>query len=209
MELKSIGDAKIKNLNKNETNKIILNIFMVIFTITSLLFIFYGYKTGLFTSSDKMEAFLGDAGIFAPLVFIVIQAVQVIFPILPFAIGTVAGVLVFGPFIGFIYNYIGICIGSIAAFLIAKKFGRPFLENIFSKATIDKYNKWTENKKFNLFFALAIFFPIAPDDFLCYLAGTTKMKTRFFVAVILLGKPLSLIVYSYGLDQILKFLTSL
>ena len=31
-----------------------------------------------------------------------------------------AGVLLFGPWLGFVYNYVGICLGSIAAFLLAK-----------------------------------------------------------------------------------------
>ncbi|MGC4018276.1 MAG: TVP38/TMEM64 family protein, partial [Muricomes sp.] len=42
-------------------------------------------------------------------------------------------------------------------------------------------------------------FPIAPDDFLCYLAGTTAMTWKQFGCVILLGKPFSIALYSLGL----------
>ena len=41
-------------------------------------------------------------------------------------------------------------------------------------------------------FAAAIFFPVAPDDLLCYLAGLTEMRLGKFVLIILLGKPLSI-----------------
>ena len=57
--------------------------------------------------------------------------------------------------------------------------------------------KWRE--KFDVLFAAAIFFPFAPDDLLCYLAGLTKMTSRRFLAIILLGKPVSIALYSLGL----------
>jgi len=52
---------------------------------------------------------------------------------------------------------------------------------------------------------LAIFFPVAPDDFLCWLAGTTKMTLGRFSAIILLGKPASIALYSLGLSTAFRF----
>lgn len=40
---------------------------------------------------------------------------------------------------------------------------------------------------------------MAPDDFLCYLAGTTDMTWRRYTAIILLGKPFAIALYSLGL----------
>ena len=97
------------------------------------------------------------------------------------------------------YNYVGICLGSLAAFLLAKCYGRPILTMMFRQETIEKYEKWT-NRHFARWFALAIFFPVAPDDFLCWLAGTTRMTLRRFSAIILLGKPASIALYSLGLS---------
>ena len=59
----------------------------------------------------------------------------------------------------------------------------------------------------NRLFALAIFFPVAPDDFLCYLAGTTSMTWRRFTTIILLGKPLSIALYSLGLTVLFQQIT--
>ena len=41
-----------------------------------------------------------------------------------------------------------------------------------------KYLKWMENGTFDKWFALAIFFPAAPDDLLCFLAGVTSMSFK-------------------------------
>lgn len=183
-----------------------MNAIAFILTLLSMFFIFYGVKEGLFKSEEAMNEFLKGFGLYAPIIFIVIQAIQVVFPVMPFAIGCVVGILFFGPWWGFLYNYIGICTGSIIAFFIARRYGRPILSSFFGEKTIEKYINKTDNDKFNTYFALAIFFPLAPDDFLCYLAGTTAMKPLFFIAVILLGKPFSLAAYSFGLNSIFKYI---
>lgn len=113
----------------------------------------------------------------------------------------------FGPLRGFLYSYIGICAGSISAFLVAKQAGRPILSLLFSERQIAKYEQWTEEKnRFARMFAIAIFLPVAPDDFLCYLAGTTTMKLGQFTAIILLGKPAAIALYSLGLDKVFRAL---
>ncbi len=183
--------------------KIFLNIVTVISTVLCLAFIVYGLKTDLFTSEEKLKNFLMIFGSFGPLILISIQALQVVFPAVPLGVGLLVSVFLFGPFKGFIYNYIGVCIGSIMAFLIAKKYGIPVLELIFPKRLLKKYSAMGKSKKFISFFALAIFFPIAPDDFLCYLAGTTEMHLKTFVPIIIFGKPLSIACYTFGLKYIL------
>ena len=68
-----------------------------------------------------------------------------------------------------------------AAFGISRVMGRPVLYKMFSEKLIQKYDSWTQkDSRFLKLFALAIFFPVAPDDFLCYLAGTTKMTWKQF-----------------------------
>ncbi|CDZ75580.1 putative membrane protein [Peptoniphilus sp. ING2-D1G] len=185
-----------------------LNVVAVISTILCLGFLYYGFKINLFTSEDELASFLLKFGILAPLVMIALQALQVVIPVVPLAMGLVVSVLLFGPLKGFIYNYIGISIGSIIAFLIAKKYGVGVLKLLFKEKTVAKYRKIGLTKEFVGFFTLAIFFPLAPDDFLCYLAGTTKMKLETFVPIILLGKPLSLACYTFGLSFLTNYMTS-
>lgn len=178
--------------------------------ILTLLFFVWCYREGLLTDRDKMTEFFSGFPVIGPVVFIIIQIVQVIFPVIPGALGCAVGVTVFGPAKGFIYNYTGICIGSVAVFLIAKKYGRELMCKMFSSKLIGKYDDWTKkDNRFTKLFATAIFAPVAPDDFLCYLAGTTTMKLRTFVIIILLGKPLAIAIYSMGLDFIIQSVVSL
>lgn len=84
----------------------------------------------------------------------------------------------------------------------------PVVERAAGSHKIGRYLKWMENGVFDRLFAAAIFFPAAPDDLLCFLAGVTRMRFRKFLMIILLGKPLSIAIYSLGLtvifDQILR-----
>ena len=171
-------------------------------------FFVYGIRNGLFTSEEAMAQFLSGLGMWGPFVFVALQVVQVEIPIMPGGISCLAGVLLFGPVWGFLYNYVGICIGSVLAFQIARRFGMPAVERAAGSHKIGRYLKWMENGVFDRLFAAAIFFPAAPDDLLCFLAGVTRMRFRKFLMIILLGKPLSIAIYSLGLtvifDQILR-----
>lgn len=168
--------------------------------LAAIAFVIYGWRQGIFTSQESMKAFLQSFGLWAPLLFIAIQVIQVVIPVLPGGISCLAGVVLFGALQGFLYNYIGICIGSLLAFLLAKHYGKPLVRTIAGESRYEKYSKWLEgNGKFDRFFAAAIFFPVAPDDLLCYLAGLTRMSVKKFTAIILLAKPASIALYSMGL----------
>ncbi|WP_295582617.1 TVP38/TMEM64 family protein [uncultured Oscillibacter sp.] len=163
----------------------------------------WGWRTGVLTSQERLEALVSGAGAAGALLFTVFQAVQVVIPILPGGLGCLAGVLLFGPVWGFVYNYVGICAGSLMAFAVARSCGKPLLPLLFSQKTIDRYSRWAEEKgRFSRLFALAIFLPVAPDDFLCYLAGTTEMSWRRYSAIIFLGKPFAIALYSLGLTMV-------
>lgn len=89
----------------------------------------WGFKSGVFTSQSLMEEKVAEFGVLGSVLFVLIQIVQVVIPILPGGVSCLAGVLLFGAIKGFLYNYIGICIGSLLAFSLAKSYGRPILPN--------------------------------------------------------------------------------
>ena len=170
----------------------------------------YFWRMGIFTKPDAMQQYMAKQGVWAPLVFVIIQIVQVVIPIIPGGVSLAAGVVIFGPWYGFIYNYIGICIGSVFNFLLSRHFGRPFVEAIFSPRILKKYIGWLDKgKRFDTLFAWAIFLPVAPDDFLCMLAGISKMSFKKYVLIIILCKPASIFLYSIGLTTLLQYIAKM
>ncbi|MGB4440341.1 MAG: TVP38/TMEM64 family protein [Sedimentibacter sp.] len=183
----------------------LINLITAAGTVCVLILLFWSYKHGYFSSVETLQKFIVGFGIWAPIVFILIQIIQVIVPIVPGAISCVAGILIFGNMMGFVYNYIGICIGSIAVFILSKKYGSYFVRKIIGQKNYDKFIKYIDDEnKFSTLFSFAIFFPVAPDDILCYIAGLTKMKLKKFITVILLCKPASIAIYSMGLTVMVQ-----
>jgi uncharacterized membrane protein YdjX (TVP38/TMEM64 family) len=194
---------------RNNASKNLLNASTMTGIIIIISYTLYCINQGIFASKDSFNNYITTIGMWGPIFFILIQAIQVVIPILPGAIGCVVGVIAFGPIYGFIYNYVGICIGSIAAFLLSKNYGIYLVKNVVNPKTFDKYIGWLEKgKKFDKLFAFAIFMPVAPDDFLCYLAGLTPMSLRKFIIIIILCKPCSIFLYSLGLASLTSLISS-
>lgn len=172
--------------------------------------IFYLGQNHYLSDPDRMQALLEQMGALAPIAFIVIQIIQVIIPIIPGGVSSGIGIMVFGPVTGFIYNYIGLLIGSYIAFKIVKIYGKDFILKITDQKTYDKYIGWlNKGKKFERLFALAILLPGFPDDLLCMIAGLTHMSTKKFMMINILCKPAGLILYSYGIKELLVFIGSM
>lgn len=186
-------------MTREKTRKL-LNIATVISLSVIVVLTIYGVKTGLLTDRDKLEMLVKESGIWGPLLFILIQMVQVVLPIIPGGITCGAGVVIFGAWHGLLYNYIGIVAGSMINFYLARRYGQCFVKYFVKEETYEKYIGWLEKgKKFDKFFAFAIFFPCAPDDVLCLIAGLTRMTWKKFTTIILLGKPASIAMYSLAL----------
>ena len=157
------------------------------------------WRKGVFQSKEALQDFLTNYGGSASTLFLVLQAVQVVIPILPGGVSCLAGVLIFGPWLGFVLNYVGISLGSFVAFAMARNWGKPLLDKLFSKKLHAKYERWThESRRFDRLFALAIFLPGLPDDFLCFLAGTTGMSWKKFALITVTCRPLMIFAYSLG-----------
>ncbi|MCH4891366.1 TVP38/TMEM64 family protein [Acidaminobacter sp. JC074] len=193
-------------MNKNN----IMNIATVFGLILCIAFMAYCYSEELFTSEEKMNTFLAQFGVYSIIVFIVIQAVSVVIPILPGSLGCLVGVIFYGPIFGFIYNYVGIALGSLIAFLLSRRYGSEIVKRLTKPKDYDKYKRIINNlKNFDKWFAFMIFIPIAPDDLLCYLAGLTKITFKKYTSIILLMKPFSIATYSFGLNAVFNQLITM
>lgn len=171
----------------------------LLITLCLLLTVFFckAYFDGKFNSVETLQEYIKQFGILGPVVLTVIQALQVVIPILPGFFGSIVGSVSFGWFIGFWCNYIGISLGSICAFLLAQRYGVKLVKSLFPGKRYQKYAEWAGNSKSYvtlLFWAMLL--PLFPDDFLCYFSGLTTMKTKKFVLIIILGKPWCLLAYS-------------
>lgn len=150
-----------------------------------LLVLGYIYPSSFFSSQEKIRDFIEPYGIFAPIMFIILQILQVVLaPISHYAVG-LAGGFIFGTWYGFILNWTGRVIGTLIAFYLGRKFGRKAVKRLVKEETLYKYDKLFDKGNFVLF--LMYFLPLFPDDELAYLAGFSSMRARLFIPLMLLG----------------------
>lgn len=184
--------------------KIALRIMPLIGLAACAAFVVYGINSGILESQAKLQDFINSLGIWGPLVFGLASFATVVFPIVPAGILVLAAPVLFGPINGTVINWIAVCAGSLLNFVIARHVGLALIEQMFSPKTVEKYLGWTRHRNFTRAFAIAIVAPVAPDDLLCYLAGTTRMKFSTYALIILLGKIPTLLAYGLGISALLS-----
>lgn len=137
--------------------------------------------------------------ILAPIIFIFLRSTAIIIPPIPGLVFDLVGIAVFGPVLGFIYAEIGIMLGAMIAFGIARKFREPVVKHFVS---LQKLNQWektlSENKKFWMLVAIRLptnaFF-----DYISYAAGLTKISaSKFFLSTLISNIPMMALVYYFG-----------
>lgn len=161
---------------------------------------FVGQK---FDSVESFQHYMEGFGISAPLILTVFQAFQVVVPVAPGYLGCAAGAVAFGTMKGFWCNYIGISLGSIIAYFLARKYGMRIVLAMFSEKQYEKWSKRIQkSKSYERFLFIATLLPLFPDDFLCYFSGLIKMDRKKFIWIIILGKPWCILAYSIAFGLI-------
>lgn len=177
-----------KNISKSTLIKLILlilGVFLIIgYTVWDI--VAKGPFTSLLDDHDKVVAFVERAGFFAPLCYILLQIAQIILAPIPGQIVNGAGGFIFGWW-GLLWTIIGSIFGYWIVLLLAKKFGRPLLEKIFKKESIDKFDFIFGDKAAIILF-LIFLLPGLPDDMIGYMAGLTALPIKELLIIIIVGK---------------------
>jgi len=150
-----------------------------------LLILGYVFPSSFFSSQEQIRSFIEPFGVWAPLIFMVINILQVVItPFSHYVVG-IAGGFLFGTWLGFLYNWVGRVIGTLIAFWLGRKFGRKIIKHLVKQEKLRKYDSFVDKGKFVLF--LMYFLPLFPDDELSYFAGFSSMKARIFIPLMILG----------------------
>ena len=140
-----------------------------------------------FLNPERLQLFIASFGPYAKVVFVFIQALQVVFAPVPGEVTGFVGGYLFGSTLGTVYSTIGLMLGSSLAFGIARGLGIKFVEKIVKKEYIDKFNFFITHRGLYITFILFVI-PGFPKDSLCYLLGLTHMRFLDFFLMNLIGR---------------------
>jgi len=160
-------------------------------------FIIYQYNSQLWTQFAKLYTILQDHrrlkgfiisfGTYSPFVYILIQILQVVIAPIPGGAIEFLGGYLFGVKAGFIYSMIGLTLGSLMAFGLARIFEKVAVEKFVSPQTRSKFDYLIEHEGVILSFLLFLI-PGFPKDALCYILGLTPMHLGIFMVISTIGR---------------------
>jgi uncharacterized membrane protein YdjX (TVP38/TMEM64 family) len=147
----------------------------------------------VFQSVDSIRAWVNSWGLLAPLVFVILQIIQVVIFIIPGEVPQIAGGYLFGFFWGIVLSTIGIGIGSAINFYLARLWGLSFVEAILPHNTLIKMRKLISGTRSTLLYFIIFLIPGIPKDVIAYVAGLSKIKFWVFIFISSSGRLLGLI----------------
>lgn len=152
-------------------------------------------------SPEKLQEYLEKTGAWTPIIYTLLQFLQVVILPIPSLVSTLVGVALFGAFWATIYSLIGILFGSVTAFFIGRKFGNKAVGWLVGEEMLVRWQKKLKGKD-NLFLTFAFVLPFFPDDILCFIAGLSTMSARYFFIVVLLSRAIGITATCYSIDLI-------
>ncbi len=169
--------------NKIDKKKMIIKLlisFLIVIILVLLLYLLFRHLGFHKLTKEQLQDKIASYGALGPIAFIILSFLQVTFLPIPSTVTIIAGSYLFGGFLSFVYSFIGIIIGSLFAFFLGRKLGRPFVNWVVGdKDTVDYYlNKLKGKETILLFFMFLL--PVFPDDALCAVAGIMPIRFSVF-----------------------------
>ncbi|MDR2523970.1 MAG: VTT domain-containing protein [Candidatus Nomurabacteria bacterium] len=140
----------------------------------------------LFGNPEAIRNLINSTGPFAPLVFVALQALQVVLAPIPGNVTGAVGGMVFGWW-GLALTVIGSTIGFMIVVALTRRFGRRLIEKFFKPDQIKKFDFLVDSKA-ELALFLIFLFPFFPDDLVGYLAGLTGIRFRTVILISIVGR---------------------
>ncbi len=141
-----------------------------------------------FGSSERLVQAVASTGPWGPLVFVVFQALQVVVFFLPGEIAQIAGGYLFGVARGTALSLLGIGIGSMLDFFLARSLGKRFVAVLIGRPRLERFESILSSPRAAVAFFLLFVIPGIPKDLLCFVAGLSEIRAFPFLAISLLGR---------------------
>jgi uncharacterized membrane protein YdjX (TVP38/TMEM64 family) len=150
-----------------------------------LLFGDYFQPLAYYFQPEGIKTVLQKAGSVAPLALIIFMALAVMIPFIPSLPLDIAAGAFFGPVLGTIYCALGALGGAVAAFLVARYYGREFIARFLS-GHINFCPQCSDHLLTKVIFTSRLL-PIVSFRLVSYGAGLTKMSVGTYSLATLAG----------------------
>lgn len=176
---------------------IIKFVFFILFFIAMIvLSVVYAPKIEIFSNFNLIRQKIEDYKGLSFIIFIFLQIIQVVIFVLPGDAINMVGGFVFGTFVGSILSIIGVFIGTIIAFYIARWLGYGFVSRFVKKEKLEKVTNLLNSNTGALSLFIICNLPFVPKDILMYCAGLTPVKPSRVLTIYCLSRIPGIIIWT-------------
>ena len=153
--------------------------------VVTLLIVLWIPLSKIEVDKEALQNWIRQLGPLAPVVFMLLNMVQIVVaPIPGYPVQALGGVL-FGFLPGSVYTVAGMVAGGVLAAWLARRLGRPWLEKRLGTEQLDY---WAGVAHINSFWTWWIILLIPLGDVPYFIAGLTKIRLSTFALAILLSR---------------------
>lgn len=115
----------------------------------------------------------------------------------------IANGILFGPWLGGLVSLLGVALGSLSAFAVARWVGRRFVRRIIPDRFLDRVDQFSRSNGFAALLVLRLI-PFTSSDVWSYVAGLSRLPVPHFLAATLLGDLPNLALFSFLGQSVLE-----
>lgn len=147
---------------------------------------------------DSLALWIDEAGIWGPIVFMLLNTVQVLLAIIPGGPFEVAAGALFGPWAGTLMCDIAMTAGGMITFFFVRKFGMKFIELFVDRKEIESVKFLHSNERYTTLLFLFFLLPGTPKDLMCYVVGLTDIKWTTWLLINFVGRFPAILLSALG-----------
>jgi len=166
---------------------LLLCVGMYFFLSSNPIIVEYRQLVRFYSSKREVKQFLARFGPYAPLVFIILQALQIVIAPIPGEATGFLGGMLFGTWLSFLYSTIGLTLGSVAAFGLGRWLGLPVVRRLVSDEVYHKFD-FLARTGGEMVTLILFIIPGFPKDYLCFILGVSPLPLKTFLILTTFGR---------------------
>lgn len=169
-------------MNRNAQIGLYAAAILLFIALVAYISISYGsFITALLRNREALGGFLSSFGMQSFIVFIFLQAAQIVLTPIPGEFVQLAAGYIFGTWLGTAYAVAGALLGTLLSFSIARLLGYPLVKLVFGEKKLATMEALINKPQSRLILFLLFLIPGLPKDVLTYAAGATPINSLQFV----------------------------
>lgn len=171
----------------------LLILFGIVIGIPVYIYFSYPELIRRITSLDEINRLLNEYKTASIFIYMGLQVFQIIVSIIPGQALQFAAGYAYHFWLGFLYSVIGVSLGTVVTFYLARLLGKDALHVIFGEEKFSRFVRTINSKRSYIVLFVIFLIPGIPKDLFTYAAGVSEIRIVPFLLLSLIGRSPAMI----------------